>query len=199
MKNMMWGFKLVGVDLTTDDHQGGRFRYRLGEWVAPELPAGRTFTKGDCPAFPGDGVCVARNLSGAQSGGARLGASTMLLVGYMPEDVLCDSGDKIRVARLWVAPEPIDPVRAIIGPRANLYGANLYGADLYGADLRGANLYGADLRVANLRGANLYGADLRGANLRGANLRGANRPAWLPPNWAVSANGFIIEAPSRGA
>jgi hypothetical protein len=178
MSDLTWGYKLVGTDLSTDDHQGGRHRYRLGEWHYAD-PQGREFTTGACPTFPGDGLCVARNLSGASSGGMRLGSSVMLLVGYAPDDVLADSGDKIRVRRLFVHPDPIDPVRAIVGPNANLVGANLGGANLggaylVGANLRNANLVGANLGGANLVGANLVGAHLVGANLRNANLVGAN-------------------------
>jgi uncharacterized protein YjbI with pentapeptide repeats len=177
VNDLLWGYKLVGTDLATDDHQGGRHRYRLGEWHDTD-PSNRSYSSGDCPAFPGDGLCVARTLSGAQSGGARLGASVMLLVGYHTDDLLSDSRDKVRVKRLFVHPDPVDPIRAIIGPNAdlggaNLGGANLGGANLGGANLGGANLGGADLRGANLGGANLGGADLGGANLRGAYLRDA--------------------------
>ena len=173
-EGLQWGYKFVGTDLATDDHRGGRFRYRLGEWheVGGEI-------HGDpCPRVPGDGLCVARTLFGAQSGGARLGASVMLLVGFHATDVLADSLHKVRVSRLWVAPDPVDPVAAIIGPcadlrDADLKGANLKGADLKGADLKGADLKGADLGSADLRGANLRGADLRSAYLRSAYLKGA--------------------------
>ena len=167
---LQWGFKFVGTDLATSDHQGGRFRYRLGEWH----DVGGTVHNNLCPKAPGDGLCVARTLTGAQSGGARLGASVMLVVGFYAGDVLGDSRDKVRVSRLWVAPDPVDPVAAIIGPRADLRGANLRGANLRGADLYEANLTGANLTGANLTGANLYGADLYGANLYGVNLTGVN-------------------------
>jgi hypothetical protein len=34
--DLHWGYKFVGTDLATDDHAGGRFRYRsatvTGEW-----------------------------------------------------------------------------------------------------------------------------------------------------------------------
>lgn len=160
----LWGYKFVGTDLCTDDHQGGRFRYRLGEWH--ETSPDRAYTRGECPAFPGDGLCIARTLSGAQSGGARLGASVMVLVGYEQGDVLAESADKVRVKRLYVAPDPVDPIAAIIGP-------------------------GADLRDAYLRGAYLRGADLRGAD-----LGGAVRPSWLPAKWTVTANGYVTERTS---
>lgn len=121
---LQWGYKLVGTDLATSDHQGGRFRHRLGEWH----DVGGTVHNNPCPKAPGDGLCVARTLTGAQSGGARLGASVMLVVGFYAGDVLGDSHDKVRVSRLWVAPDPVDPVAAIIGPRADLRGADLRSA-----------------------------------------------------------------------
>ena len=215
-EGLEWGFKLVGTDLATSDHQGGRFRYRLGEWH----DVGGTVHNDPCPKAPGDGLCVARTLTGAQSGGARLGASVMLVVGFHAGDVLGDSRDKVRVSRLWVAPDPVDPVAAIIGPRANLRradlrGANLWRADLWDADLRGADLRGADLGHANLRDADLRGADLRHANLwdadlrdaylRGADLRHANlggadlrdacgiRRGHLPEGWMLNADGYVVE------
>jgi hypothetical protein len=188
---MQWGYKFVAPDLTTGDHAGGRFRYRLGEWH--ETSPARPYTTGDpCPSFPGDGLCVARTLAGAQSGGQRMSGSTMLLVGYMPNDVLGSSADKVRVARLYVAPDPLDPVREAVGPHANLRGANLRGADLRYADLRGADLWGANLGGADLRGANLRGADLGGANLGGADLGGVVRPSWLPSKWTVGTDGLVV-------
>ena len=154
--NLQWGYKFVGTDLATDDKQGGRFRYRLGEWIEAANP---TAHDSPCPRHPGDGLCVARTLSGAQSGGARVGSCVMLLVGFTSDDVLAESPGKLRVARLWVHPDPLDPVQILCTPGANLSGANLYGANLYRANLSGANLSGADL----------YGADLSGADLSGAN------------------------------
>jgi hypothetical protein len=172
-EGLTWGYKLVGLDLATDDHRGGRFRYRPGQWIEAD-PGGRPFSLGDCPAFPGDGLCVARTLSGAQSGGARIGQSVMLLVGYHQDDVLGGgSRDKARVRRLFVHPDPQDPLAWLTGPNACLRGACLRGAYLRGAYLRGADLPGAARWGANHVGADLRGADLRGANLRGANLVGA--------------------------
>jgi uncharacterized protein YjbI with pentapeptide repeats len=199
---MREGCKLVSVDLTTDDHDGGRYRYTVGaEHVAD--PGDREFSRdlSACPQFPGDGLCVAKTLTGAVSGGHRVGASAMLLVEFDDADVLAETADKVLVSRLRVT-ELVDPVRLLEWAaatradlsgtnltganlsgadlrEANLYGANLYGADLYGADLSGAdlsgaNLSGADLSGADLSGANLYGANLSGANLYGADLRWAN-------------------------
>ena len=201
--NLQWGYKFVGTDLATDDKQGGRFRYRLGEWIEAANP---TAHDSPCPRHPGDGLCVARTLSGAQSGGARVGSCVMLLVGFTSDDVLAESPGKLRVARLWVHPDPLDPVQILCTPGANLYGANLYGANLYRANLSGANLSGADLSGANLygadlSGANLYRADLSGADLYGADLSGANlyrargdQYTTLPDGWKVDADGWVVHS-----
>ena len=210
---MREGCKLVSVDLTTDDHDGGRYRYTVGaEHVAD--PGDREFSRdlSACPQFPGDGLCVAKTLTGASSGGHRVGASAMLLVAFNDADVLAETDDKVLVSRLTVT-ELVDPVRLLewaAASNADLRGANLtwaaastadlYWADLGGADLTGANLGGADLGGANLRGADLGGADLRGANLRGANLTGANlggatgnRNTILPDGWTVT-DGQVVKA-----
>ena len=188
-KRMVEGFKFVGLDLTTRGSNRPDFRYHLGAWHTAEYPDPAN-TRG-CPRRPGDGLCVAHTVEAASSGGQSLSRSIMLLVGYLPEDVLGHelNEGKVRVRRLWVEPDPIDPIQLALWTiqtggsanlrsanlyGANLYGANLYGANLYGANLYGANLYGANLRSANLYGANLYDANLRSANLYGANLYGAN-------------------------
>ena len=142
---LLWGYKFVGLDLCTDDHQGGRYRYRLGGWHEATDP---TDHDNPCPRHPGDGLCAARTLAGAQSGGARLGSSVMLLVGYRSGDVLAESLGKLRVSRLWVAPDPLDPTRTLIRPGAYLAGANLSGVNLSGADLAGAYLVDANLTGA---------------------------------------------------
>ena len=176
---METGFKFVGLDLCTHHPEAGRYRYQLDAWNEATGPI--LDHKGECPAAPGDGLCVALTVPAAQSGGQRLGNSVMLLVGYLPDDVIGTDGSKVRVRRLYVHPDPIDPVQLVLWAIAadDLRGANLRGADLRGADLRGANLRGADLRGANLGGAylggaNLGGADLGGADLGGADLRDAN-------------------------
>ncbi len=184
-KGLHWGWKLVGTDLATDDHQGGRHRYHLGEWHEATAP---TVHDDPCPRHPGDGLCVARTLPGARSGGARIGAAVGLLVGYRPSDVLAATVDKVRVRRLWVAPDPFDPVRALAGP-----GADLTGADLTGAYLTGAYLAGADLTGADLTGAYLTGAYLTGAYLTGAYLAGAIGVS-LPAGWALDDRGYVVEA-----
>ena len=78
---------------------------------------------------------------------------------------------------------PIDDVRGVELPAADLYRANAVGAFLIKANLAGANLQSADLELADLRyaklqqsnllGVNLAQADLRGSNLEGADLREA--------------------------
>ena len=175
--DLRWGFKLVAVDLTTDDHNGGRYRYTVGaEHVADPGDRGFSRDPSACPQFPGDGLCVAKTLKGAVSGGHRVGASAMLLVEFDDTDVLAETTDKVLVAQLTVT-EPVDPVRLLewaAATRADLSGTDLTGANLSGADLREANLHGANLRWANLREAYPYGANLSGAHLSGADLRWAN-------------------------
>ncbi len=153
--NLLWGYKLVSPDLTTNDHLGGRYQYVVGEWHKAPNP---TEHNDPCPSAPGDGLCVAKNLLGAQSGGNGLGKSMGLVVGYRAKDVLASSVAKLRVRKLFVS-STFDPMKVIIAPGANLEGANLRGADLEGADLEGANLRGADLRGADLWGANLRGVE----------------------------------------
>ena len=188
LERMIWGFKLVGVDLHTRGTDRPPYRYQLGAWNEADGPIIDANTNG-CPGAPGDGLCVAHTAQGAQSGGQGLGHSAMLIVGYLPDDVLGQEaeGSKVRVRRLWVEPDPVDPVQLVLwdiaanpkGERANLSGvdlsrANLSGADLSGADLYGAYLSGADLSRANLSGAYLSRANLSGANLSRANLSRAN-------------------------
>ena len=176
VERMEWGFKFVGLDLCTDDHNGGRHRYHLDAWN--EAPGPITQSTSACPSAPGDGLCVALTVSAAQSGGQRMGNSVMLLVGYLPEDVLGTDGAKVRVRRLYVEPDPVDPVQLTLWAIA---------AD----DLRGANL-----EVANLRDANLRDANLRDANLRSACLEGATGNSFteLPAGWTVNDAGLVVRS-----
>ena len=180
LDRMDTGFKFVGLDLCTHHPEASRYRYQLDAWN--EAPGPILDHQGECPTAPGDGLCVALSVPAAQSGGQRLGSSVMLLVGYLPDDILGTDGSKVRVRRLYVHPDPVDPVQLVLWAIAadNLGGANLRDADLGGAHHRGANLGGANLGGAYLGGAYLRGANLRDANLRGADLRGANlRDAYL--------------------
>ena len=208
LDRMDTGFKFVGLDLCTHHTEASRYRYQLDAWN--EAPGPILDHQGECPAAPGDGLCVALSVPAAQSGGQRLGSSVMLLVGYLPDDILGTDGYKVRVRRLYVHPDPVDPVQLVLWAIAadNLRGADLRGANLRGADLGGAYLRGADLgdanlrdaylRGADLRGANLGGADLRGANLGGADLRGANlRDAYLRD--AYLGDAYLRGANLRGA
>ena len=209
LDRMETGFKFVGLDLCTHHPEAGRYRYQLDAWNEATGPI--LDHKGECPAAPGDGLSVALTVPAAQSGGRRLGNSVMLLVGYLPDDVVGTDGSKVRVRRLYVHPDPIDPVQLVLWAiaaddlggadlgGADLRGAYLRGANLGGADLGGADLGGADLRDANLRGADLRGAYLRGANLggadlRGAYLRGATGNEWtrLPAGYRVNDSGLIV-------
>ena len=216
---MREGFKLVAVDLTTDDHNGGRFRYTLGaEHVAD--PGDREFSRDPsaCPLFPGDGLCVAQTLTGASSEGHRVGASAMLLVEFDDADVLAETADKVLVSRLRVT-ELVDPVRLLEWAtltranltRANLTRANLTRAHLTEAHLTEANLTEAHLTRANLTRANLTRAHLTRAHLEWANLTRANltranltranltgaigdEDTVLPDGWTVNDAGQVVEA-----
>jgi hypothetical protein len=167
--DLRWGFKLVAVDLTTDDHNGGRYRYTVGaEHVADPGDRGFSRDPSACPQFPGDGLCVAKTLTGAVSGGHRVGASVMLLVEFDDTDVLAETADKVLVSRLRVT-ELVDPVRL---------------------------LEWATLTRANLEWATLTGAHLTEANLTGANLTGAigDEDTVLPDGWTVNDAGQVVEA-----
>ena len=184
LDRMETGFKFVGLDLCTHHPEAGRYRYQLDAWN--EAPGPILDHKGECPTAPGDGLCVALTVPAAQSGGRRLSNSVMLLVGYLPDDVVGTDGSKVRVRRLYVHPDPIDPVQLVLWAIA--------ADDLGGADLRDANLRGADLRGAYLGGAYLGGANLGDANLRGAYLRGATGNEWtrLPAGYRVNDSGLIV-------
>ena len=134
-KRLEWGFRFNAVDLTSQHSFCWPFP---GNWAVADGPF--TDSSNPCPSRPGDGICVAHTLAGAQSSGRGLGHSVGLLVAWLPGDVLGSSTDKVRVKRAWVA-AVFDPLKVAYG--ANLYGANLSGANLFGAHLFGANLSGA--------------------------------------------------------
>jgi len=192
-KNMVLGYRACHRDLRS--RNGFRWAFP-GQWTEAAGPFGQHDSA--CPIHEGDGICIARTLRGAGSGG--IPGGTYLLVAYSPADVLGEDTNKVRVKRALTL--DVFTFAAFIGPGADLRGANLWGANLGGANLRGANLgdadlWGADLRGAdlggaNLRGANLGDADLGGANLGGADLRdaNANERTSVPSGWVV-ANGRI--------
>jgi hypothetical protein len=173
-----WGMRSVEADLTS--RSGFRWPFP-GNWAECDHPL--ESNSGPCPIQVGDGLCVGLTWEGMAQGGRP--AHTLLIVGWLPEDVLGQDREKVRVSRAYVR-DVIDGCALIKGhgAGANLSGANLYGADLsradlsranlYGAALYGADLYGANLSRANLSGADLYGANLYGAALSGADLHGAN-------------------------
>ena len=184
-------FKFVNPDFTTRDG----FVWPFPGGAVSELDA--TEHDNPCPRHEGDGLCVAKTVPGACSGGARVAHSVGLWVTVNDEDILSQDDHKMR-CRTVTVDGIFDPEKLIrdgeyldaIGPLswANLNGADLSGANLHEADLYGADLYRANLRGANLRGANLCGADLRSADLYGANLRGADMAnAILPEGFEVPA------------
>ena len=175
-KGHRYGLKTVYADF--ESSRGFIWPFPGGVAKSPKKPK----LGGPCPAFKGDGLCVALTASGAAQGGHVL--STVLLISF--GKVYGKDEDKVRVASAKVLAVFDVPKMARKGllrganlrgadlRRANLSGADLSGANLRRADLSGADLSGANLRRADLRGADLYGANLRGANLRGADLRRAN-------------------------
>jgi hypothetical protein len=168
---MKLAWRVVNPDFTS--RNGYRWAFP-GNWAEPNR-TDRPMTTGDaCPTFDGDGLCLAKTFAGAASGG--IVASTALVVGYMPDDVLGQDDEKLRVRRAFVI-EVLDMQRLLrdgAGASANLRLADLYSANLRSANLRSADLYSADLRSANLRSANLRSANLRSANLRSADLYSAD-------------------------
>ncbi len=168
------GFKLVRKDLTTP--KGGmELRYLPGAVLRSDHAVNKANTFG-CPSVEGDGLCVARTIQGAQSGGSPF--EVMVLVAYQQDDILGHENNesKVRVRSLRVLDPIIDVHRWLrrYGAGADLSRADLSGADLSRANLSRADLSGANLSGANLSGANLSGADLSRANLSGAYLSGAN-------------------------
>jgi len=167
--DLCWAFRAVHPDLRSRNG----FRYPWpGKWATAPGPFITENTTG-CPKAEGDGLCVAKTVSGAGQGGIPF--RTVLIVGYRPADVLGSDDQKLRVRALYVA-DVADGIGLLRGADlrgTDLRGANLRGADLGGTYLRGADLRDADLRDADLRGTYLRGTDLRGANLRGAVLGGA--------------------------
>jgi hypothetical protein len=162
--DLCWAFRAVHPDLRSRNG----FRYPWpGKWATAPGPFITENTTG-CPQAEGDGLCVAKTVSGAGQGGIPF--RTVLIVGYRPADVLGSDDQKLRVRALYVA-DVADGIGLLRG--TYLRGAVLRGADLRGADLGGAYLRSADLRDADLRGADLRGADLGGAYLGGTDLRGA--------------------------
>jgi hypothetical protein len=124
---LRWGFRLNGLDMTSSHDYRWPFP---GHWAAAPGP----FTTGGngCPPKEGDGLCIAKTISGAQSGNGRFGKSLGLLVAFAEGDVLAEVDEKLRVKRAWVA-DMFDPVAALVLSGANLSGVNLSGANLSGA------------------------------------------------------------------
>ena len=105
--DLRWGFRLNSLDFTSH----GEYRWPFpGHWAEASGPF--TQLPSVCPSAEGDGICIAKTISGAQSGSGRFGKSTGLLVAYLPADLLAEETDKLRVKRAWVA-DVFDPVRAL--------------------------------------------------------------------------------------
>ena len=125
----IWGWRLNDVDFTS---RGGRFQWAYpGNWTAPE-DSDKPFTKYDaCPLHPGDGLCIAKDLSGATSGGQAVSGS-VLIVAYRKGDILGEDSHKVRVKQAFVAGVTTFK-KVAIHTGADLRSANLYGAkgDIY--------------------------------------------------------------------
>jgi hypothetical protein len=168
------GWKAVHADLTSGHDRSFRWPAH-GPVEAPD--ADMIVADGiDC----GPGLHLARTAETARASGVPL--HTILICAYRGDDVLVDSGSKVRLRRCVVLGIADAWSTNLTG--ANLTGAYLTGADLARANLTGAYLDGADLARANLARANLDRANLdraylaraylTGANLARANLTGAN-------------------------
>lgn len=121
-----------------------------------------------CPAYNGDGICLATTAAGMASG--QIPATTVLVCSYDPADLLGTEpdGSKVRVRRCRV--ESVHDFPAV---------------------LRGdTETHPALPTKANLTGANLTGANLTRANLTRAN---ADRYTCLPLNCGWVVNGDRIE------
>ena len=167
-----WYWRLNDIDRLASSHDY-HWPYP-GHWGRP--PGRAVGVGGACPTGETGGLCLARTLGGAQSGGRPLAGSAVLVCG-VADPILGDEPAKVRVARAWVAAQV--SWRRLILSSANLSYANLSYANLNSANLSYANLYSANLSYANLysanlNSANLYSADLRIANLRYADLRYAD-------------------------
>ncbi len=116
-----WGVRVQGRDRIS---QHG-FRWPgPGEWaIAPGKP--ESDLTHVCARHPGDGIHVAREMSGTYS---TVPVDRIAIVGWREADVLGADAHKVRVRRAWVGALLTIPAALRI-----LYGAKLYGAYLYGA------------------------------------------------------------------
>jgi len=207
------GFKLTSP--TGKSHGGYYWPLVDGDHDEPRLHVAEAWypkNRGSCPKWPGDGLCVATTINGAQSGGARFGASAGHVLVYPRALAVSDTDGKWRAP--WVIDVDCFTAEELVRARclgfadlgsadlgsANLGSANLGSANLGSANLRFANLGSANLRYADLSGADLSGADLRYADLRYANLRSAdlssaraNRLTLWPTGFDPVAVGVIVD------
>ena len=93
------------------------------------------------------------------------------LARYLPEDILGEDEEKVRVRKMQTTLITPSWLHRLIRWGFFRY-ARLQGVNLHGANLQGANLQRADLEGANLKGANLKGANLQEAYLQRATYKG---------------------------
>ena len=140
IRSMRWGVKTVRADFTA--RNGYRWPFP-GGWAVEETDID-WHNKGPCPSMPGDGLSVGLTFAGMAQGGRP--ARTVLIVGWLPGDLLGEDCEKVRV-RCGLVAAVVDGEGSVrkFGRGAYLDGADLRGAYLGGADLCGAHLGGADL------------------------------------------------------
>ena len=93
-------FKFVSKDGTT--RNGYRWPIvTTGEPVRVEA-SNPTVHDDPCPQHDGDGLCLARTIRGAQSGGIRMVEAVGLYVTFDEADVLASDDEKIRVSAVTV-------------------------------------------------------------------------------------------------
>ena len=94
-----WFWRINDIDRLASSHDY-HWPYP-GHWAKP--PGRAIVGDGDaCPSDETGGLCLARTLGGAQSGGRPLAGSAVLVCG-VADPILGDQPAKVRVARAWVA------------------------------------------------------------------------------------------------
>ena len=129
------GLKAVNPDFTT---RGG-FRWAFpGKWTRDPVDTGSYSTE-VCPTGPGDGLSVAKTVSGMAQGSYR--PVTVLVVGFSGADLIAEDDNKwkVRKAKTLAVVDGVGIIRTF-GSRADLAGADLSGHDKADLKARGATL-----------------------------------------------------------
>ena len=118
-----WAVKATRPDFRTRD--GFQWAFP-GGWTTDPADEG-TYTTRVCPSKPGDGLSVAKTLSGMTQGG--YSPSTVLVVGFAQEHVIAEDFDKLKVSQAYTL---------CVWDGIGLIQTRGRGADLGGANLRDA-------------------------------------------------------------